>query len=179
MGHMSIRGPLLIAALAFLAQACASTGAVPRPFPVPGGASPRSQPPGAERPADTPAVGADGYAVTVTALSLRGAPYRNGGSDPSGFDCSGFVWYVLRQHGIHIPRTVGEQYRQGLDVSRDTLEAGDLVFFSTEARGPSHVGMIIGGDEFVHAPSARGDVRVERISSSYWAARYVGAKRVR
>lgn len=175
---MSTRGALLIAAFALLAQACASTGAVPRPFPVPGGARPRPQPPGAERP-DLPVVAAHGYAVAGTALSLRGAPYRNGGNDPSGFDCSGFIWYVLRQHGIQVPRTVNEQYRQGLDISRDTLEAGDLVFFSTEAPGPSHVGMIIGGDEFVHAPSSRGDVRVERISSSYWAARYVGAKRVR
>lgn len=122
---------------------------------------------------------ADMYAVVGTALSLRGTPYRNGGSDPSGFDCSGFVWYVLGQHGIAVARTVSDQFRQGVEVSRETLEAGDLVFYATEAPGPSHVGMVVGGDEFVHAPSSRGDVRVERMSSRYWAARYVGARRLR
>jgi cell wall-associated NlpC family hydrolase len=117
--------------------------------------------------------------VAGTALSLRGAPYRNGGADPSGFDCSGFIWYVFAQHGIRIGRTVGEQFREGVEVSPDALEAGDLLFFSTDAAGASHVGMAIGGDEFVHAPSSRGIVRVERLSSSYWAPRYVGAKRLR
>jgi cell wall-associated NlpC family hydrolase len=58
------------------------------------------------------------------------------------------------------------------------VEAGDLLFFSTDAPGASHVGMAIGGDEFVHAPNARGEVRVERFSSTYWASRYVGARRV-
>jgi cell wall-associated NlpC family hydrolase len=82
-------------------------------------------------------------------------------------------------HGIKVPRTVSEQFREGVEVAPDALQAGDLVFFSTEAPGASHVGMVIGGDEFVHAPSRRGDVRVERFSSQYWAARYVGARRVR
>ena len=166
--------------LALFTAGCASSGAVPQPFPVPAGT--RSTPAAtAPRPEPgTPAVSvADSYAIVGTALSLRGVPYRNGGNDPSGFDCSGFVWYVFNQHGIHVPRTVGEQYRQGIDVSRDTLEAGDLVFFNTESAGPSHVGMIVGGDEFVHAPSSRGDVRVERMTAGYWASRYVGARRVR
>jgi cell wall-associated NlpC family hydrolase len=123
--------------------------------------------------------GATGYAIAGTALGLRGSPYRSGGSDPAGFDCSGFIWYVFAQHGIRVPRTVGEQFREGMDVRTDGLEAGDLLFFSTEAPGPSHVGMVIGGDEFVHAPSARGEVRVERLSSSYWASRFVGARRIR
>jgi cell wall-associated NlpC family hydrolase len=78
-----------------------------------------------------------------------------------------------------VPRTVGEQFHEGVDVSRAPLEAGDLVFFNTDGHGASHVGMAIGGDEFVHAPSARGDVRVERISARYWADRYVGARRLR
>jgi cell wall-associated NlpC family hydrolase len=64
-------------------------------------------------------------------------------------------------------------------VSSAPLEAGDLVFFNTKGSGASHVGMAIGGDEFVHAPSVRGDVRVERISSRYWATKYVGARRLR
>lgn len=120
----------------------------------------------------------EGYAIAGTALSLRGAPYRNGGSDPSGFDCSGFIWYVFAQHGITVPRTVTQQFDAGRDVSAGDLQAGDLVFFSTQSPGASHVGLSIGGDEFVHAPSSQGDVRVERISARYWSSRYVGAKRM-
>src|SRR5262245_515556 len=181
---MSMPRRLTALFVAAAATACASSGATPRPFPTPT-PSPGSDP-GAARPVTSPSsapraavggVGA-GYAVAGTALSFRGAPYRNGGSDPSGFDCSGFVWYVFGQHGITVPRTVGEQYRQGTDVSRSTLEAGDLVFFDTGCSGASHVGMVIGGDEFVHAPSSRGEVRVERMSSQYWASRYVGARRL-
>jgi cell wall-associated NlpC family hydrolase len=111
-------------------------------------------------------------------LAFRGAPYRNGGNDPSGFDCSGFVTYVFAQHGIFVPRTVSEQYQAGRSVPSDQLEPGDLVFFATVSRGASHVGIAIGGDEFVHAPSGHGEVRVERLSASYWASRFVGARRV-
>lgn len=118
------------------------------------------------------------YSVTSTALSLRGAPYRNGGSDPTGFDCSGFVRYVFSQHGVTVPRTVTDQYRAGTQVDTRQLEPGDLVFFSTVAPGASHVGIAIGGDEFVHAPSSTGEVRVERISAPYWSTRFVGARRV-
>ena len=121
---------------------------------------------------------ASGYVIAGTALSLRGAPYRNGGQDPSGFDCSGFVTYVFGQHGIALPRTVGEQYREGRSVAANELEPGDLVFFATVAPGASHVGIAIGGDEFVHAPSGRGEVRVEHLSAPYWATRFVGARRV-
>ena len=64
-------------------------------------------------------------------MSLRGAPYRNGGSDPAGFDCSGFVRYVFGQNGVAVPRTVTEQFRAGRQVHDKQLEAGDLVFFST------------------------------------------------
>lgn len=198
---------VVVALLAAVATACASSGAVytPQPFPVPGGkggavavpmpadpsapvaANPPAVPPsvatppampGAPRPA-IPADHADGYALSGTALSLRGAPYRNGGVDPSaGFDCSGFVQYVYAQHGVAMPREVREQFHVGKNINKDQLEAGDLVFFSTVAPGASHVGIMIGGDQFVHAPSERGVVRVESLSQSYWASRYVGAKRI-
>ena len=121
---------------------------------------------------------ANGYALSGTALSLRGAPYRDGGGDPSGFDCSGFVRYVYEQHGVAMPRQVRDQFRVGKNVDRDRLEAGDLVFFSTTAPGASHVGIVIGGDQFVHAPSEKGVVRVESLNSQYWGSRYIGAKRV-
>lgn len=181
--------------------ACASTGAVytPKPFPMPGerpapvaipapadpgvpaagGVPPAVMPPGRAPAPGIPAAGtANGYALSGTALSLRGAPYRNGGGDPSGFDCSGFVRYVYQQHGVEMPRAVREQFRVGKNVDRDRLEPGDLVFFSTVAPGASHVGIVIGGEQFVHAPSERGVVRVENLTSQYWSARYIGAKRV-
>ena len=111
-------------------------------------------------------------------MGLRGTPYRNGGGDPSGFDCSGFVYYVFGQNGVSVPRTVTEQFRAGRDVDPPAMEAGDLVFFTTVTKGASHVGISIGGDEFVHAPSSRGEVRVERLSAPYWSTRFVGARRV-
>jgi peptidoglycan endopeptidase LytE len=155
--------------------ACASTGATPRPFPRPGAArGPDPAPP----PSAVGTSGAVGYAIAGTALSLRGAPYRNGGSDPSGFDCSGFIWYVFAQHGIDVPRTVTGLAHYGSGVAPTTLTAGDLLFFRTSGTAISHVGMSIGGDEFVHAPSSSGVVRVERLASSYWAARFAGAARV-
>ena len=129
----------------------------------------------------------DAYAISGTALALRGTPYRNGGSDPSGFDCSGFVWYVFAQHGVSVPRTVSDLDRAGTHVDLADLRAGDLVFFDTlrdPQGGPSahtatHVGISIGGDEFVHAPSSTGEVRVERLGSTYWSPRFLEARRLR
>lgn len=163
-------------------SACAASGGTPRPFPRPGGhaAEPpaASLPNGGASPTRTPLLRTDGYEVSGTALSLRGVPYRNGGTDPQGFDCSGFVWYVFAQHGLSVPRTVEEQYRAGGSVAPTDLQAGDLVFFTTVAPGASHVGIVVGGDSFVHAPSSNGVVRVERFGSGYWASRFIGARRM-
>ena len=162
--------PVLVVALAFGTVGCASAGrATPSPFPVPGG-----HPPAAAADAGH----STGSAVADLALSYVGTPYRTGGATPDGFDCSGLVEYVFEQNGIAVPRTVAEQYRAGSKVKRDDLEPGDLVFFSTVARGASHVGISLGGDEFVHAPSGRGEVRVEHLSAKYWDSRYVGARRI-
>jgi cell wall-associated NlpC family hydrolase len=184
-------------ALAAASAACASSGAVPKPFPRPGGWP--STAPAPSAPADPeapvapaspspPAVarangnaarsGLDGYALVGTALALRGIPYRNGGSDPSGFDCSGFIQYVFSQYGVALPREVREQYRVGKSVKPEDLAPGDIVFFSTTEPGPSHVAIAIGGDEFVHAPSATGVVRVEHLGSTYWAPRFLAVRRV-
>ena len=170
---------------ATLAGACATTGATPAPFPRPHApATPATHDPHSvanTKPAAHGPTGASspiGYSIAGTALSLRGAPYRNGGSDPTGFDCSGFVRYVFSQHGVPMPRTVPELFRAGRSVAGNQVEAGDLVFFTTVAPGASHVGIAIGGDEFVHAPSSTGEVRVEHMSASYWATRFVGARRV-
>ena len=174
---------LVVVCFAASLAACASSGVVytPRPFPMPGGSGTVAVPaPAPESPAapGAPAAPADGYALSGTALSLQGTPYRFGGVDPSGFDCSGFVRYVYQQHGVTMPREVRDQFRVGRNVNRDRLEPGDLVFFSTVAPGASHVGIMIGGDQFVHAPSERGVVRVEHLNSQYWANRYIGARRV-
>jgi len=198
-GHARI---LVATIVAVIGTGCASSGGMvykPQPFPMPGGGGtvavpapveaggrPAVPPPAVPgRPGAPPVSGlpagasANGYALSSTALSLRGAPYRNGGVDPAnGFDCSGFVRYVYQQHGVPMPRAVREQFRVGKAIDRSRLEAGDLVFFSTVAPGASHVGIMIGGDQFVHAPSERGVVRVENLSAQYWASRYVGAKRI-
>ncbi len=172
-------------ALVVMTSACASTGAVPKPFPVPGGSHGSSAPGSSGAPA-TP-LGAraargsqilDGYALAGTALSLRGAPYRNGGSDPQGFDCSGFTQYVFSQYGLALPREVRDQYRAGTPIQPAELAPGDLVFFTTTDPGASHVAIAIGGDEFVHAPSSTGVVRVEHLSAAYWSQRFVGARRL-
>jgi cell wall-associated NlpC family hydrolase len=181
-------------ALGACSAACASTGAIPKPFPMPGGPVPAPAPvlPDPHDPAAPPASpaapaspgprsprsGFDGYALTGTALALRGTPYRDGGADVSGFDCSGFTQYVFGQHGVGLPREVREQYRVGKPVARENLSPGDILFFTTTAPGPTHVAIAIGGDEFVHAPSSTGVVRVERLSSSYWSPRFLGARRL-
>jgi cell wall-associated NlpC family hydrolase len=183
-------------ALGACSAACASTGAVPRPFPMPG-SPPASAPAAPAEPAATPASPApaspapappaparrprpaiDAYALTSTALALRGTPYRDGGTDLAGFDCSGFTQYVFAQHGVALPREVRDQYRVGKGIEPEDLAAGDMIFFTTTAPGPTHVAIAIGGDQFVHAPSTTGVVRVERLGSSYWAPRYLGARRL-
>lgn len=162
-------------ALAALCSACASTGSVPKPFPMPGSAPPQSR---TEDSGSTAGAAAPfGSALIASALDMRGIRYRPGGSDPRGFDCSGFAQYVFARHGVPLPREVREQFEVGRNVRGAPL-AGDLLFFATAGRGASHVAIAMGGDEFVHAPSSRGVVRVESLKSRYWARRFLGARRV-
>lgn len=163
--------------LAMAAAACAardSSRSVRHPSPFPNPSSPASlKPAPAGDPIILPA------AVLRTALSLEGVPYQWGGDDPgTGFDCSGFIRYVLAQHRIAAPRTSAEQFQLGARVELGQVRAGDLVFFSTIAPGASHVGLAISNEEFVHAPASTGVVRTERVSSPYWQSRYVGARRI-
>jgi cell wall-associated NlpC family hydrolase len=85
---------------------------------------------------------------------------------------------VFAQHGVTIPRAVVEQFKAGKSVRTDDLEPGDLVFFTTTAPGASHVAIALGGNEFIHAPSSTGVVRVERLTAGYWSQRFIGARRV-
>src|SRR5204862_604496 len=144
--------------------ACASSRAVPRTFPEPHTTAVKS--PGV---ANGSALAAANRALVADALQLQGVRYRNGGSDPDGFDCSGFVWYVFSRQGIAVPRTVASQFQVGAHVRPDALRPGDLVFFDTGVRPASHVGVVVGTDLFVHAPSSRGVVRTEHLSTPYWA----------
>ena len=114
-------------------------------------------------------------ALTRSALRFLGVPYVFGGTTTSGFDCSGFVQHVFGMLGVALPRTADAQYDAGKRAVGGP-HAGDLVFFDTYG-GVSHVGIYLGGGKFVHASSSHG-VMVSRLSESYWAARYVGAKRL-
>jgi cell wall-associated NlpC family hydrolase len=170
--------PLSLAA-AIAASSCASSGARPQPFPMPPAeAGPSPEAPSEPANSDRSFAYRDGYAIASAALRLQGIPYRSGGSDLHGFDCSGLVQYVLTQYGLAVPRVVRDQYEVGTGVRLDELEPGDLVFFTTEGRHVSHVGIAIGGDRFVHAPNARGTVRVDSLTSGYWGERVAGARRI-
>lgn len=171
---------LAIFAIGVLATGCASRGGVPTPRPFPGAAVPPNAgaPPETAPPPETAAAPVAAPPLIATALALRGTPYRYAGSDPSGFDCSGFVQWVFARHGLPLPREVRDQYRVGRKVDADEVKPGDLVFFQTVSKGASHVGIAIGGGQFVHAPSSRGVVRVERYTSSYWGPRLIGIRRL-
>jgi cell wall-associated NlpC family hydrolase len=116
--------------------------------------------------------------LTQSALRFLGTPYVFGGTSTSGFDCSGYVQHVFGMLGISIPRTADAQYDAGhvIPGGRVGMRQGDLVFFQTYEPGVSHVGIYLGGGKFVHASSH--GVMVSKLSDSYWANRYVGARRL-
>ncbi|SFA59073.1 S-layer homology domain-containing protein [Anoxybacillus pushchinoensis] len=106
-----------------------------------------------------------------------GVPYQFGGSSEKGFDCSGFTRHVMSGVGVTLARTTAEQYKQGSAVKKEDLRVGDLVFFETYKKGPSHAGIYIGGNEFIHASSSKG-IAVSSLDDSYYKKRYIGARRV-
>ena len=118
--------------------------------------------------------------VVRHALGYVGVPYRYGGdSADTGFDCSGLVWRVYRQAaGLRLPRDTYGISKKGVAIPPRELQPGDLVFFNTMKRPYSHVGIYVGKDQFVHAPSSGGVVQVTRISDRYWRQRYDGARRI-
>jgi cell wall-associated NlpC family hydrolase len=111
--------------------------------------------------------------VVGIAMRYLGVPYRWGGASPSGFDCSGFVMYVFAQMGISLPHSTYSLWNVGVSVSRDQLQPGDLVFFS----GLGHMGIYIGGNQFIHAPHTGDVVKISTITG-YYASAYYGARRV-
>ncbi len=118
--------------------------------------------------------------VAMQALAYLGTPYRSGGLSPrSGFDCSGLVGYAYRKGaGVALPRDTYDLSHVGEPVKRAALKPGDLVFYDTQRRAYSHVGIYLGEDRFIHAPSSGGEVRVDNLRASYWMRRYSGARRI-
>jgi cell wall-associated NlpC family hydrolase len=112
--------------------------------------------------------------VVGIAMQYLGVPYVWGGASPSGFDCSGFIMYVYAQMGVSLPHHAASQYSAGSPVSRDALEPGDLVFFN----GLGHAGIYIGGGQFIHAPHTGDVVKISSLSDSWYAATWVGARRL-
>jgi cell wall-associated NlpC family hydrolase len=130
-------------------------------------------PPQAQRPPRSPE-------MVFQALANAGVPYRRGGdSRENGFDCSGLVAHVYREaFGIELPHNALAQSRMGKRVTLSQLEAGDLVFYNTERRPYSHVGIFLGDDRFIHAPRPGSAVRVESMRGTYWVRRFDGARRI-
>ena len=111
--------------------------------------------------------------VVGIAMRYLGVPYVWGGSTPRGFDCSGFVMYVFAQIGVSLPHSSYAQYGMGTPVSLGELQPGDLVFFA----GASHVGIYIGGGQFIHAPHTGDVVKVSSLSGWY-SATFAGGRRI-
>lgn len=117
--------------------------------------------------------------LLLRALGLVGVPYRYGGRSPeTGFDCSGLVHYVFSGAGLFLPRRAQDMSRVGEPVRRRDLSPGDLVFFDTLREPYSHVGIYLGENRFIHAPSNGGRVEIVSMTERYWTRRYNGARRV-
>ena len=121
----------------------------------------------------SPSMGAKAAAV---ALQQVGVPYLYGGSTTRGFDCSGLVQYSYSRAGKSVPRTTGQLWSATSTVRREDLQVGDLLFFKIEGK-MSHVGMYVGDQRFVHAPSSGRTVTVGKLSSPYYSSAFIRAGR--
>jgi cell wall-associated NlpC family hydrolase len=151
------------AVLVGLSVTLAACSSVTRPAPEPGpssdiGASERQR----------------GQRAVELAMTYRGAPYRWGSADPSGFDCSGFVQYVYAQVGVSLPHNAAQQYQHGTPVARDRLQPGDLVFFD----GLRHNGIYIGDGRFIHSRQTGKHVGVAGLDEAWYRTHWVGARRL-
>jgi len=125
----------------------------------------------------TKASAASGNEIVSYAKSLLGVRYVYGGTTPTGFDCSGYTSYVYKKAGITLPRTSVSQYGVGTSVSKSNLQAGDLVFYNNLGKGPTHVGIYIGGGQFISAESE--GIAISSINDKYyWGKYYIGARRI-
>ncbi len=130
---------------------------------------------GALTPDGASVVPASPYSGVVgIAMQYLGTPYVWAGASPAGFDCSGFTMFVFAQVGISLPHYSGAQYSMGVPVAYDQLQPGDLVFFD----GLGHVGIYIGGGEFIHSPHTGDVVKISSLTEAYYSGSYVGARRI-
>lgn len=113
-----------------------------------------------------------------SAYSFLGARYRFGGNSRSALDCSSFIQQVFREQNVKLPRTAREQFYVGDEVMRGDLKKGDLVFFQTYARFPSHVGIYLGNRKMIHASSREHRVVISSMDTPYYLSRYLGARRM-
>lgn len=160
------------------------TAAMSAPLPpgTPSVASENTATPAAEwntQPA-APALSERLSQLVVAAMGALGVPYRRGGNDfEGGYDCSGFVRAVYEQNlGITLPRQAAQQAAMTHVIERDALQPGDLVFFNTQRRAYSHVGIYVGDHKFIHSPRPGAVVRIEDMRVAYWSRRFDGARRV-
>jgi peptidoglycan DL-endopeptidase LytE len=121
-----------------------------------------------------------GQLIASTAMKYLGARYVFGGTSPTGFDCSGFAYFVQKSAGLNVGRTLWQQFNTGARVAKSQLQVGDEVFFAnTYMPGLSHAGIFLGEGKFIHANNERTGVTVSRLDDDYWANRFVGAARIR
>ena len=122
---------------------------------------------------------ATGAQILAKATEYLGTPYVYGGASPSGFDCSGFVYYVYGTFGISVGRTPDAQYSAGTVVDKANLQPGDIVLFAgTSGSGISHSGIYAGNGQFIHSPNSRSTVSYSDLTSGYWADHYHSARRM-
>jgi cell wall-associated NlpC family hydrolase len=159
-----------LTACALMLCACAATAPAPQP--------PMGPPAGAQ----VHGMRATPKAAKVIRLarSLVGTPYKWGGYSPrTGFDCSGFIWYVYHQNGVNLPRMTGQQLGAGRAVKRADIRPGDLVFHQVDKDGKSlHVGIVTDRGTFVHSPSSGKRVMESSLNSPFWMEHYLSARRV-
>jgi cell wall-associated NlpC family hydrolase len=170
--HVQIVGCLVaMPGLALLVLACSGptkSRAIAVKLPAPARAE------GAPAPREVSAGAARGVEAARVAKRYVGVPYVWGGSSPSGFDCSGLVWYAFARVGIALPRRVAEQFQHGTPVPRSQLRPGDLVFFDRL----KHNGIYVGDGWFIHAAQTGDVVKVSRLDEGWYRARWVGARRL-
>ena len=165
---------LAVAAAITIAIALAGCGTARGP----GGAAGSASGTGGTRAPHVPLASAQADSIAIHALGLVGTPYRYGGNTPStGFDCSGLIDYVYRSEvGTPPPRTVARLGTWGEPVAQSELRTGDLVIFG-RSRAPHHAGIYVGNGRFVHAPSSGGTVRLDVLTSGYWARQNAAYRR--
>jgi cell wall-associated NlpC family hydrolase len=131
------------------------------------------------RPGDAAPIEPNRKEIVRFAKTFVGTPYRRGGTNRNGVDCSGLVFAVYREFNIRLPRTSLDQSRIGDQVDRSGVQPADLLFFKTARKeSVSHVGIYIGGGKFIHASTSEREVRIDALNDDYYRRRFMGARRV-